>query len=135
MKSRQKTLGLILSIGLLACFFAPWSKFFGLPGSGFELARSPKIDGEPLFVLPALCSIVILMSFLSWNNRWLQILTGLTPILAAVAGLFFASKEMEVEISDLLPIIRPFMDWGIYGTLGVGVLLFLNGVIGRKRLE
>lgn len=132
MNKRQKTLGIVLSIALLASFFMPWSKFFALPGSGFDLAISPEIDGTALFVLPGLCVVVILTSFMAWNNRWLQILTGLTPVLAVLCGLIYASREMQVSIGDLLPTIRPFIDWGVYAAIIVGVILFLNGLIGRK---
>lgn len=139
MKNRQKNLGLILSLILFACFFAPWSKIANFPGtpdlsgSGFELAINPEIQGTALFVLPILCFVVILTSFVPWNNRWLQVLTGLTPLAVATAGLIYGSNEMSTKMMDLIPVIRPFIDWGVYATLGVGFLLFVNGLIGKKR--
>lgn len=134
-RTRQNILGLILSGLLLACFFAPWSKFFALPGSGFALALSPKIEGGALFIFPVLCLIVMVTSLLRWNNRWLQVLTGLTPILAVTGGLVYAARDMEVSLGDLLPTIRPFIAWGVYVTLIIGCLLLLNGLFSGRRVE
>lgn len=131
MKNR---LGLIFALVLLGSFFAPWSKFFALPGSGFHLALDPKIEGMVLFVLPVLCLIVIATSvMMKFNNWWLQAITGLVPIVGSIVGLFIAADKMDITVGDLLPNVPPFLDWGLYLTLASGCLLFISGLMARKR--
>jgi len=107
-----------------------------MQGSGLDLALEPRIDAGALFILPVLC-VILILSFLfkKFNNGWLQILTGLTPILGAIGGLFHVSQRLNAPISEVWPVARPFLDWGVYAAIFTGLFLIISGFVRLRYRE
>ena len=135
MKFRWDT---VFGLGLLVSFFLPWLKpILFLPGtvqgSGFSIANSPDIQGQFLYVVPALALLVVLTSVLpNFNNRWFRILAGFIP-LGAVGWALNGMKNSMGSWALLFENLPVFVSWGLYIAITFSMLLFLNGVFGRAK--
>ena len=129
---------MVFGLGLLVSFFLPWLKpILFLPGtvqgSGFSIANSPDIQGQFLYIVPALALLVVLTSVLpNFNNRWFRILAGFIP-LGAVGWALNGMKNSMGSWALLFENLPVFVSWGLYIAITFSMLLFLNGVFGRAK--
>jgi len=131
MKNRLDT---IFAALLFGCFFLPWSKFFALQGSGFDLAVHPELDAAALFVIPALALLVIATGLLGkFNTRWLQVFVGLVPVLGLIGGILHFSHQTGASPGDAFATLKTFIGWGVYASIGAGLLLSLNGFFQKPK--
>jgi len=129
----KKAFEILLGAVLLGSFFTPWSKFFGLKGSGLDLAKSPQIDGVFLYVVPALAALFLVFKIAFSNkSRGMQLLTGLVPMLSFIGGLVYIGQKTESNLLDAFSNVRGFIDWGVYLALGAGLLLFISALFKPK---
>jgi len=126
-------LELALTVALLGSFFAPWSKFFALKGSGLALATNPEIQGAGLFVVPILTALFLIFKLIKKDRvRWLQILTGLLPVVAFTAALIYIGQKTETNAVEAFSNFKAFLDWGVYLALISGFLLFFCALFRSK---
>lgn len=118
---------------LLGSFFAPWSKFFALKGSGLTLATHPQIQGAALFTLPAVSAIFLVSRMFSkGKKRAFQMLTGLLPMLGFFGGLVYISQKTNSGLMDAFSNVQPFLDWGVYLALAAGLILFFSALFKSR---
>ncbi len=125
----KRYMDIFLGLVLLGSFFTPWSKFFGLKGSGLELATSPQIQGGALFVIPAVSALFLISRLMSKGHlRGLQMLTGLLPLIGFIGGLVFIGQKTNSSPFDAFSNVKAFLDWGVYLALSSGLALFISAM-------
>ena len=86
----------VCAVGLLAAFFMPWIRIFGVGISGYNLGQLDS-HGNYAWIIPIVAGITILLSYIEVSNRAIGVVAGIIPLGAILYALGRVGLERGIE--------------------------------------
>ena len=129
----RKIVTIILSLGLIGCFFLPYLKDIDTVASGFKIVTSPigpdagrgVIVVKYIWLLIPVSSLILLIGALNNGNYFLgRFIWACLPILTILA--FLGKIYIDGKRADAIPSISEvanMIGYGLWITLGLSLIL------------
>ncbi len=131
MNPKSSNVVLIFAFGLVAVFFTPWVRIFGIGISGYDLGVHGSY-GNYAWIIPIFAGATILLTFAGINNRRFGMLSGIVSLVVIACGILWLAADSCRDIVRGLvglvgfgDVVGPVLSFGVWLTVILSIAIIV----------
>jgi len=119
----------VCAVGLVAAFFLPWIRIFGVGISGYNLGQLDSY-GNYAWIIPIVAGITIVLSFIEVDNRAVGAVAGIIPLGAILYALVRVGLDGGIEAMKVaLQLAWQAFSIGAWLTIVFGIAIIVAALV------